>query len=66
MSTKEELREAAEVLAMPKDIESIRDRRYVVKDVLNTNLLTKEARTAYEQLYSETGKALERAARTEK
>lgn len=66
MATKEELREAAEVLAMPKDIDAIRERRYVVKDVLNTNLLTKEARAAYEQLYGETGKALERAARAEK
>ncbi len=66
MPTKEELREAAEVLAMPKDIESIRERRLVVKDILNTNLLAKESRAAYEQLYSETGKALERAARTEK
>lgn len=66
MPTKEEIREATELLALPKDVESIRERRYVVKDVLNTNLLTKEARAAYEQLYVETGKALERAARVEK
>ncbi len=66
MATKEQEREAAEILALPKDIESIRERRYVVKDILNTFMLTPEARAAYEQLYGETGKALERAARSEK
>ena len=66
MPTKEQEREAAEILALPKDIESIRERRREVAGILNTNLLTKEARGAYEQLYSETGKALERAARSEK
>ncbi len=66
MATKEQEREAAEILALPKDIVGIKGRRYVVAEILNTNLLTKEARVVYEQLYSETGKALERAARTEK
>ena len=66
MPTKEQEREAAEILAMPKDVDAIRERRLEVKDILNTFLLSKEARAAYEQLYSETGKALERAARTEK
>lgn len=66
MPTKVELQVASELLAMPKDVESIRERRLVVKDILNTNLLAKESREAYEQLYVETGKALERAARSEK
>ena len=61
MPTKMEERAAAEVLAMPEDLESIRERRYVVKDILNTALLSPEARTAYEQLYAKTGRALEKA-----
>ncbi len=66
MPTKAELQEANEILAMPTNLAAIRERRYVVKDILNTTLLAKEARAAYEQLYAETGKALERAARSEK
>lgn len=65
MPTKGETAEALEILKAPsaKDLEAVRERRGEVKDILNTNLLSPEARTAYEQLYAETGEILERAAK---
>ncbi len=61
MPTKTEERAAAEVLAVPKDLDAIRERRYEVKDILNTNLLAPYTRQAYERLYDELGKLLEKA-----
>jgi hypothetical protein len=61
MPTKAEERAAAEVLAVPKDLDAVRDRRYEVKDILNTNLLAPDSRQAYERLYDELGKLLEKA-----
>ena len=62
--TKAQKKAAAEVLEQPKakDIEAVRERRLVVKDILNTNLLSPEARKEYEELYAETGRILEEAA----
>ena len=64
MPTKAQERPAAEVLKPPsaKDLEAIRERRLIVKDILNTNLLSPEARKEYEALYAETGRILEEAA----
>lgn len=63
MPTQMEQRAAAEILKVPsaKDLDAVRDRRYEVKDILNTNLLGKEARSAYEKLYAELGRILEEA-----
>jgi len=63
-STKAQVAEAKEVLAPPpaKDLEAVRSRRYEVKDILNTNLLSLEARKEYEDLYAELGDILEKAA----
>jgi hypothetical protein len=60
MPTKLEEAAALDVLRVPKaaDLEAVRFRRYQVKDILNTNLLGKEARVAYERLYAELGKIL--------
>ncbi len=62
--TKAQQRAAAEVLEIPKGLEALRERRYEVKDILNTNLLSKEARAAYEAHYDEIGKQLEKAVKT--
>jgi hypothetical protein len=64
MPTKLETAAAFDVLRVPKvsDLAAVRERRYEVKDVLNTNLLGKEARTAYEKLYAELGQILTEAA----
>jgi hypothetical protein len=61
--TKAEVRAAQEVLQPPsaKDLAAVRERRYQVKDVLNTNLLGKEAREQYEKLYEDLGAALLKA-----
>jgi len=64
MPTKAQERTAEEVLSAPsaKDLLAVAARRYEVKDILNTNLLTLEARKAYEELYAELGAILEKAA----
>ncbi len=62
MPTKDQERIAREFLELPKGLDAMRERRYEVKDILNTNLLSKEARVAYEAHYDELGKQLEKAA----
>jgi hypothetical protein len=44
------------------DLDEVRNRRYVLKDILNTNLLSPEARKRFESEYAETGSVLEQAA----
>jgi hypothetical protein len=65
MPTKMEQAAAMDVLRLPavKDLDAVRERRYQVKDILNTNLLGKEARQSYERLYADLGDILERAAK---
>lgn len=62
--TKAQKSSAEEVLKLPdaKDLAAIRDRRKAIADILNTNLLSKEGREAYEASYAETGKILLKAA----
>jgi hypothetical protein len=43
------------------ELEEIRERRYVLKDILNTNLLAPEARKHFEREYEETGRILAQA-----
>jgi hypothetical protein len=45
------------------DLDEVRERRYVLKDILNTNLLSPEARKVFEKEYAETGSLLEQAAK---
>ena len=47
------------------DLEAVRERRYVLKDILNTNLLSPEARKEFEREYEETGKQLAEAAKAD-
>jgi len=63
MPTKAEEKAAAEILKPPavKDLEAVRVRRLEVKDILNTNLLSPEARKSYEELYAELGAILLKA-----
>ncbi len=67
MPTKAEQQAAAEIFKLPsaKDLEAVRARRLEVKDILNTNLLSVEARKGYEQLYAETGAILEKAVKAD-
>ncbi len=64
MPTKAQERAADEVLKLPdaKDLDAIRERRRQIAEILNTNLLSKEGREAYEASYAETGAILEKAA----
>jgi hypothetical protein len=41
-----------------KDLEAVRERRFQLKDILNTNSLTPEARRQFEAAYQETGRIL--------
>ena len=46
-----------------EDLDAIRERRYVLKDILNTNLLSPDARKQFEQEYEVIGKQLAEAAK---
>ncbi len=61
-ATRAQKAEAEEILQLPKNLAAARERRYEVKDILNTNLLSPEARVAYEKHYAEIGDVLEKAA----
>lgn len=45
------------------DVETVRERRLVLKDILNSNLLSPEARKQFEKEYAETGEILEKTAK---
>lgn len=64
MPTKAQIEQAKDVFRIPnpKDVSWLAERRYAVKDILNTNLLAPESRAAYEQHYAELGRLLEAAA----
>lgn len=48
------------------DLEAVRERRYVVKDILNTNLLSLEARKQYEAEYAESSRVLAESVKADK
>jgi hypothetical protein len=68
MPTSAERKAAEEILKPPdaKNLDAVRERRMEIKDILNGNLLSAEARKAYEELYAETGEILERAVKAAK
>ncbi|MFI5269174.1 MAG: hypothetical protein ACHQ7M_17505 [Chloroflexota bacterium] len=63
MATKLEVEAAQDILRLPsaKDLEAVRERRLVLKDILNTNLLSPEARRQYDAAYAESGRILSEA-----
>jgi hypothetical protein len=54
----------APLLAPAAPLTPEQERRYVLKDILNTNLLSPEARKQFEQEYAEIGAKLEKAVRS--